>query len=328
MTRLLLPFSFLFLALSWLCLAQEAPPAPLKVWTTPASHPVAPQPPKFVAVLLGGHGDVDAALKIFCRASGGGPIVVLTASGGDEMNSYLHKLCPQNSVTSFQIASLQAARDPRVVEALRSAHAIYITGGDQSNYVKFWPDTPTLDQINAALSRGIPVAGMSAGLAVLGEYSFSSLIDTVTSPEALANPYDPKITLERQFLEIPLLRGILTDSHFSQRRRLGRTIAFLSRLSEDGWTTLPRAIGVDETTAVVVDSSGIARVLGKNSASFISLTSRPEQCAPHKPLTVRGVEIYKIPAGAAGSFDLRSWTGRGGSASRLDVIDGVLHPSS
>lgn len=327
MTRACLFFSLPLLTLSSICLAQDTPPVSLKVWTTPASNPATPQPPRFVAILLGGHGDVDAATKIFCKASGGGPIIVLTASGEDEMNSYFHRLCLGNSVTSFQIMSVDAARDPRVADALRSAHAIYITGGDQSNYVKYWPGTPTLEELNSAVSRGVPIAGLSAGLAVLGEYSFSSLIDTINSTEALTDPYNPQMTLERQFLNVPPLRGILADSHFSQRQRLGRTIAFLSRLSADGWATSPRAIGVDETTAVVVDSSGIARVLGKNSASFISLSSRPEQCAPHKPLTVRSVEIYKIPAGSAATFNLRSWTGQGGTASRVYVINGVLRPS-
>jgi hypothetical protein len=36
---------------------------------------------------------------------------------------------------------------------------------------------------------------------------------------------------------LPILRGIITDSHFSERQRVGRTIAFLARMRHDGWAT-------------------------------------------------------------------------------------------
>ncbi len=48
------------------------------------------------------------------------------------------------------------------------------------------------------------IGGSSAGLAILGEFSFSAMIDTVHSPEALADPYGNKITISRDFLHIPL----------------------------------------------------------------------------------------------------------------------------
>jgi hypothetical protein len=39
------------------------------------------------------------------------------------------------------------------------------------------------------IASGKPIGGSSAGLAVLGEFSFSSMIDTIHSPAALADPY-------------------------------------------------------------------------------------------------------------------------------------------
>ena len=280
--------------------------------------------PSFLAVLLGGHGDVDEAMKLFCAHTGGGDIVVLRASGADDMDPYFHELCPENSVTTLLITSEEGAQNPVVTQAMRQAHGIYISGGDQSNYVKMWSGNSLQQEINAAVRRGTPIAGISAGLAVLGEFSFSSLIDTITSPEALANPYDPKVTLEREFLMIPVLRGVITDSHFSARQRMGRSITFLSRIVQDNWATQGHAIGIDETTAVLVDARGKAKVLGAGSAYFMALRHRPEVCAPHTPLSVRGVEIYKLSPGAAGGFDLKSWTGTGGSASIMDVVDGRM----
>src|SRR4029077_8522763 len=124
-----------------------------------------------------------------------------------------------------------------------------IAGGDQSNYVRFWQDTPVQDEINRHIAEGKPLGGSSAGLAVLGEFSFSSMIDTIHSPAALADPYGNKVTLSRDFLRIPLLTGIITDAHFVKRDRMGRLVVFLGRILQDGWARQVRAIAVEENAA-------------------------------------------------------------------------------
>jgi cyanophycinase len=256
--------------------------------------------------LVGGGSDVDEAIEFLCQHSGGGDVVVLRASGTDAYNPYFHTLCPHNSVTTLLITSPEGASDPAALQAVRNAHAIFIAGGDQSNYVKLWPG-PLLQEINSAIERSVPIGGISAGLAVLGEFVFSARLDTVTSEEALSNPYDPRVTLDRNFLSIPLMKGILTDSHFMARERMGRTLAFLSRIVQDGWADRARAIGIDEGTAVLVDAQGAARVVGKGAAYFIELSHKPETCAPGKPLTVHGGSAYRMTAGDANRFNMKSW---------------------
>ncbi|MGH9684013.1 MAG: cyanophycinase [Candidatus Acidiferrales bacterium] len=283
-----------------------------------------PTAPTFVALLLGGNGEVDDAVRSFCSHSGGGEIVVLRASGADGMNPYLHQLCPQNSVTTLLITSIAGAKNPVVTRHVRDAHAIYIAGGDQSNYVKMWSGNSLQKEIDQDVARRVPIGGLSAGLAVLGQYVFSSRLDTVTSPQALANPYDPRVTLERRFLTVPVLKGVITDSHFSQRERMGRSMAFLARIVQDGWAKKVHGIGIDETTAVLIGGDGKATVSGKGSAYFFTLDHRPELCAPGKPLTVRRITAYKLPGGDASKFDLKSWTGSGGSNFTVDVIDGKM----
>lgn len=298
----------------------------LQIFSTPTASQKASQPPEFAAALLGGGGDVDDAARFLCGHSHGGDIVVLRASGTDAYNPYFHQLCPDNSVTTLLITSIEGARDPRAIEHVRNAHAIFIAGGDQSNYVKFWVG-PLQTEINQAIVRGVPIGGTSAGLAVLGQFAFSARNDTVTSAEALANPFDPKVTLERDFLSIPALKGIITDSHFSPRQRMGRTVAFLARIVHDGWADPARAIGIDEATAVLVKSDGTATVAGKGSAYFLELAHEPSECATGKPLTVTNMTAYKLPAGAASGFDLKSWHGSGGSSFTIDVVNGIMKRS-
>ena len=267
---------------------------------------------------------MDEAARDLCDHSGGGDVVILRASGRDEYNPYFHDLCPHNSVTTLLITSPEGGRNPAAIQAVRDAHAIFLAGGDQSNYVKNWKG-PLQQEINAAVARGVPIGGISAGLAVLGEFVFSARLDTITSPEAFANPFDPKLTLDRDFLLVPHLQEVITDSHFSARSRLGRTVAFLSRIVHDGWAPRARAIGIDESTAVLFDSLGQARVVGKNSAFFLELDHAPESCEPGKPLAVSGVTAYNLRAGANTTFDLSAWKPIGAAKpSFISVKDGMM----
>jgi cyanophycinase len=293
-------------------------------YTRAASAPSAPQAPTYVGLLLGGHGDVDEATRVLCQHSGGGDVVVLRASGTDDYNDEFHKVCPGNSVTTLVITTRDGATAPFVAQKIHDAHAIFIAGGDQSNYVRFWTGNPVQTEINQAVARGVPLGGISAGLAVQGEFVFSSMIDTITSKEALANPYSPFVTLSRDFLDIPALRGIITDSHFSQRERMGRSIVFLARIVQDGWATSVHGIGIDETTAVLVEPDGKARVVGKGAAYFMTLDHRPEICAYNSPLTVRGVEVVKVEAGPSATFDFKSWTGSTGKTFEVNVVEGKM----
>jgi len=112
------------------------------------------------------------------------------------------------------------------------------------------------------IADGKPVGGLSAGLAILGQFSFASMIDTIHSPEALANPYGNKVTLARDFLQIPLLADTMTDTHFAKRDRMGRLLVFMARILQDGWAKQIRAIAVDENAALLVETDGSASAVG------------------------------------------------------------------
>ena len=289
------------------------------------SHRHVPTKPGFA--LMGGGTDQDSAFQWMCERAGAGNFIVLRASGTDAYNPYIKKLCPAiDSVETLVITSREGAHQQFVVDKIRNASALFIAGGSQDNYVKFWQGTPVQEAINAVVARRAPVGGTSAGLAVLGQYMFSALNDTVQSAEALQNPFDRRVTIGRDFFKIPHLEGKITDSHFVARNRMGRLIAFLARISSDGWTRAPDGIGIDEKTAVLLDENGSAKVTGKGAAYFLHAPGPPQQCRPNTPLTYRDIAVYRVRAGTGG-FDIASWTGSGGTAYTLSTVDGGVTSS-
>jgi cyanophycinase-like exopeptidase len=132
------------------------------------------RPTRGLWVLQGGGDDVDENFIRMGAYSGGGDLVVLSASGADEDAAYIHALCSCDSVATIVFSDRVAASDPFVVETIRNAEAVFIGGGDQSNYLRYWKDTPIEDAINFVTAKPAPVGGTSAGMAVLGEFVYSA----------------------------------------------------------------------------------------------------------------------------------------------------------
>jgi cyanophycinase-like exopeptidase len=290
------------------------------------------RPTSGLLVLQGGGDDVDANYIQMGARGGGGDFVVLRATGDDGYQAYIHGLCHCDSVETLVVDNRAAAFDPYVVETVRNAEALFIAGGDQADYVRFWKGTPLEDAINFVASKPAPIGGTSAGMAILGEFVYPALSpESLTSATALADPYAAAVTLERNFLELPRLKGVLTDQHLQERDRIGRTVTLMARLLQDGWTTEARAIAADRETAVHIDPvTGKAEVFATSDhptpyAYFLSAHRLPERCEPGKPLEFSKVDVYRLAPG--GRFDLAAWTGEGGLAYQLSVESGVLRSS-
>lgn len=281
--------------------------------------------------LMGGGTDLNAAFRFLCQRANGGDFVILRASGDDAYNPYVQKLCPLNSVTTLIMPSRAAANDPAAASAIRHAEALFIAGGDQANYINFWTGTPVQSALNQAIRKGVPLGGTSAGLAVLGEWTYSAQGDKPDDPDlsgaqATADPFGPRLTLVHGFLDIPQLKGIITDTHFAKRDRMGRLLTFLARLN--GSVGPPsnspvRGIGVDEGAALLVEPDGSAKVVGRGAAWFISLAHHPP-ALENGPLTAGPFSVQKVVPGHR--FAINSWQGDAQRYS-LTVDNGHLRSS-
>src|SRR5438309_5165382 len=255
-------------------------------------------------VLMGGGTDVDAAFQWMCQRSGNGDFLVIRATGTAAYNPYIQQLCPsENSVATLIIPNRTAASDPFVATTIQNAEALFIAGGDQSNYINFWKGTPVETALNNLIARGVPIGGTSAGMNVLSQFVYSALASQgVTSSQALANPFTRYITLDENFVNIPAVQGLIDDPHFVTRDRMGRDLAFLCRIYTNGWSSAPRDIAIDEKTALLIDDKGNGTVVGSSTVYFHQASGPPQVCQPGVPLTYQNIAVYRITAG--GTFSL------------------------
>lgn len=275
-------------------------------------------------VLMGGGTDVDAGFQWMCQRSGNGDFLVIRAAGTEAYNPYIQQLCPlENSVATLIIPNSTAANDPFVVSTIQHAEALWIAGGDQSNYINFWQGTPVESALNMLIAQGVPIGGTSAGMNVLSQFVYTALASQgVTSTQGLANPYNKYITLGENFVNISILQGLIDDPHFVTRDRMGRDLAFLCRIYNNGWSSLPRSIAIDEQTALLLDSKGTGTVVGNSTVYFLQAPGAPQVCQPGVPLTYQNISVYRINSG--GTFNVPNWKGNGGITYTVSANAGVL----
>lgn len=298
--------------------------------------------------IMGGATENDNAMRWFLQRAAGGDVLVLRASGSNGYNDYLYSELGVNvnSVQTIVFNNAAAADDPYVHQRIAQAEAIWFAGGDQWRYVSFWRDTPIDSMINAAIqNRNIVVGGTSAGMAILGGFYFNAKNGTVTSSEALSDPFNTRVTIDSAgFIKADWLSDVITDTHYDSPNRKGRHAVFLARIFND-YGTEAKGIACDEYTAVCIDPAGGAAVYGDypssdDNAYFIQTNCEaseqgPELCVPGTPLTWNrdglALRVYKVKGtqNGANKFRLSDWkTGVGGVWERWYVQGGVLTESA
>ncbi len=295
--------------------------------------------------LMGGAAEHDNAMLWLLERANGGDVVVLRSSGSDGYNDYLYSELGVNvnSVETLVITSVAGATDPYVLDKVANAEMIWFAGGDQWNYVSFFKDNALEDLLNAHVNvKQAPIGGTSAGMAILGGKYFSAQYGSVSSAQALMDPSNPNVSVMfDDFLSVPYLTGVITDTHYDNPDRRGRHVAFIARLKQTLTSTY--GIAANEYVAICIDENGIARVYGDypnydEFAYFIQPNCQdwdgPEVFSPGTPLTWNfngeALQVYKVPGTMNGEhyFDLNGWTlpeASGGTWEHWYVVNGALN---
>lgn len=298
--------------------------------------------PSFGFCMMGGATESDEAMTWLLQKANGGDVLVLRSTGSNGYNNYLYSQLgvSVNSVETLVITSVAGATNPYVLSKIANAELIWFAGGDQFDYLSFFRNNVAETALNNYINvKNAPIGGTSAGMAILGNYYFSAHNGSVTSAQALANPFASNMTLGgNDFLEIPFLQNTITDTHYDNPNRKGRQTAFLARLTQ---LLNARSFGIaaNEYVAICVGTDGKAFVYGdypnyQEFAYFLQTNCNsvfPETMASNVPLTWnnngQAVKVYKVAGTTSGSnyFDLSNWqSGSGGTWENWSVVNGNL----
>lgn len=270
---------------------------------------------------MGGSREVDEASREFVASAVGGDLLILRASGSvtSYPDYFVDDLQPDPSpasVVTVKTDPASAGSAASVACRVTRAEAIWLAGGNQWNYLGGWPAS-LHDSLAAATSRGVSFGGTSAGSMSLGEWAFDARNGTVSSATALAEPTHLDVSVSLSDFPQPELAGMLVDTHFMERDREGRLLAFLARAGSDGDQVT--GVGIDERTAVVI-RDGRFRVLSGGGSIWLYHLDGLVIAEQGKPLSVEEVLRMQLPDGSDGAWP-PEWAG---SVDTLRVVEGEI----
>lgn len=259
--------------------------------------------PRGSLLIVGGGPQPDALVQRFVDLAGGAGkariVIFAMASedglaGGEEKAEDLRKLGAH--AINVYITREQANQDS-IVHLLDDATGVWFGGGDQALLTRAIGGTRVEEAIHARYRAGAVVGGTSAGAAVMSTPMITG--DERHPGGARPDTTDPFKIIARDDIitseGFGLIQGAIIDQHFLRRKRHNRLVsAVLEHPKLLG-------VGIDESTALLVQPDGTWRVLGA-SAVVIYDARHAAITAPAAPtLGATGIAMHVLPAGS--SFD-------------------------
>ncbi len=292
---------------------------------------------RFGTVLNGGGTEQVSAMRWMTNRTLGGDFVVIRTDDSDGYQDFIYnKVGYVDSCHTLVINKMEYANSSYTQRVISNAEGLWIAGGNQTEYYDLWKDTKVEKAIESLIeNRSAVIGGTSAGMSVLGDIDYIPETYGIRSSEALNDPYHDYMKDKKDdFIDgIPHLDNVITDTHLSERDRIGRTITFLARNIRDNMSLVEgsSAIACDESTTVCIDENGTAKIYGWDGytdyAFFINAKTGPNRCEPGKPLHWKdAVDVYKVKGTPEGknTFDLDNRKGSGGEREQINVINGTL----
>ncbi|WP_082026740.1 cyanophycinase [Flammeovirga sp. OC4] len=191
------------------------------------------------------------------------------------------------------------ANNNEIIDELGDYTAFFFKGGDQNKYYSYYKNTLFHQLITDKVDNGVVLGGTSAGMAILASIVYTAEKGSLY-PEDGLNSMDAKyFTFRNDFLN--LLPHTLVDTHFAERGRLTRLISMLAYWNIHNSDESPIGIGVDDRTALCINTQKVGTVYGTGAASFIKLNSS-HNIDPSLPLQLSETEIISCVHGQ--QFDL------------------------
>jgi cyanophycinase len=265
----------------------------------------APDAQRGSIIAIGGNLLDRAILERFVAMCGGEEAriaIVPTASSEPDIGTFYERAFARYVVSrakSLGFEQRSDCDDSDWLEWLESASGIFIAGGNQLKLSATLGGTPVARMMRARNAAGVHIAGTSAGAAFLSEHMIAYGEEGMT-------PHAGMVTM---CAGLGLTNKVIIDQHFRQRERLGRLLTALA------YNPFIIGLGVDEDTAAYIGPDDVVEVVGSGGVTVVDPSdvamSTIAESRPGEPVSLLGVKIHVLAAGA--TFNLETRTASGAS---------------
>ncbi|MCX6150548.1 MAG: cyanophycinase [Ignavibacteriales bacterium] len=221
-------------------------------------------------VIIGGGNRDEYLMRKFIELAGGNDagVVIFPMASSEPVETALYQLKELKSYgcsnISFINCNKQNADADSNLKKLDNVKGVFFSGGDQANLTAALLGTKILDKIKKIYNEGGVIGGTSAGAAIMSKVMITGdeLINKDTSNIfKMIKKGNVKVTEGFGFF-----KNVIVDQHFITRKRLNRLITVV--LENPNLL----GIGIDESTAVIVNPDNTFDVLGENTVMVYDAT--------------------------------------------------------
>jgi len=255
--------------------------------------------PRGSLVIVGGGPRGEAITRKFIELAGGPDrariLVLPMASSLPETGPESVEEFKKHGVSAW---SMNLTRDEAMRaetrHALDSATGIWFPGGDQVRIMAVLDHTPTGEAIRARYAAGAVIGGTSAGAAVMSTPMLTG--DERAPGGARRDTTQSFITIAREDVVLTnglgLVEGAIIDQHFLRRKRHNRLISVVLEHPSQ------LAIGIDESTALVIEPGKPWSIIGESAAIVYDARSASITKAGAPILGATNIRMQVLPAGS------------------------------
>ncbi len=237
-------------------------------------------------------------LKRFVGLCGRRPSIAIipTASRRDDAGQAYQELFSDLDAadsTILQFARREDCDSDEALKVLADCDGVFITGGNQLRLSTTIGGTPVARMLRRRHANGMPIAGTSAGAAIMPAHM-------IAGGEEGATPRAGMVSLAPG---LGLSNKIMIDQHFRQRDRIGRLLTALAL------NPFALALGIDEDTAAFIGPDNILEVVGSSTVLVLDPSevrhSSLAETDHGNPVSITNVRLHILTAGMRFDIDGR-----------------------
>ena len=228
-------------------------------------------------------------------------IIVLPMASEDAAGSGAEQAAEFKSHGAANVESVVLTREEATnhlsAARLDGATAVYFTGGDQSRLAAVLVNSPVHRKLKELYARGAVIGGTSAGAAIMSQVMITGE-ELLNDDKTNAFKFIKKHNIETA-AGFGFMTNAVIDQHFIKRRRLNRLFSVVLEHPQ------LVGIGIDESTAIIVNPDGTFEVLGESAVMVIDPRRAANIRADQRGnLSARDIKTHVLVAGDR--FDLTS----------------------
>ncbi len=252
--------------------------------------------PKGYLFIIGGGKRPESMMKKFIEIAenfGNGMIVIfpMASSAPEEVGpgqaSQLKEFGAQE--VEFHILSRDQALQPDSVKILDNVGGVFFSGGVQSRLADILINTPVHKRLLELYEQGAIIGGTSAGAAVMSE-----IMITGDEKRELGEGRSFETIEAANIVTVPgfgFIKSAIIDQHFIRRKRHNRLLSLVAENPE------LLGIGIDESTAILVDPDQTFEVIGQRSVIIYDASRAKVHIHPSQLISSFDMRMHILSAG-------------------------------